>query len=443
MKKKIISFVSALAAVAAVLPGMNITDLNTISDITANAADIYVNNYSDMGWYTIGDDWYYYDKNGNLVRDYWIQYEGDWYYLKPDGKMAADEWLTIDGKDYYLQSNGIMLANTFIEHNGGKCYLDSEGAMVRDQWVADSNGDYHYIDKDGFDVIAPELFRTVGVKTTIEEQKIIQKKTVGDIDYTLIFDLNNWDKGAKPEQIIRICDLFWYSYPTMRARFVKDESENKVTITIEYSSTINSAALCGANHITLNNSHFTEYQTDYDAVTHELGHTLQNRLIKQDDTHFLWDSWDKSTLENPDYVEVFADYCRYMYAYNDGYYNDDHWTPYKEQKNNPNTHNSIRFLIWLDYKYSDENCDIIYNFSEVCRNSTYSPYQWRQAWKEIFRGSKLENRDIDDVWSEYFYRDTRFSNGDAKAPAIGEKSPLINEFDIRGRLKELHGEFLS
>ena len=469
MNKKLLSVISAMAAVAAILPGINYSNFNTAPELTANAAGIYESNGNDIGWKEIDNEWYYYDEYNNTVSDFWIVYANEWYYLKPDGKMAHDELRKIDNEQYYLKSDGSMAhdewrninnneyyfnnygdmaVNQFADHDGKRCYLGSDGSMVKNQWVKDDTGNYHYIDKDGYDVIAPDLFITKGVKTTIENETITQTKKVGGIKYKLVFDLRDWDKGAEPLQIIRIADLFWYSYPTMRARFVKDDIDENgnpkdVTITIAYSSTITNAAECLGDHIKLQNSHFTKNQTDYDAVTHELGHTLQNRLVQQSENNFIWQGWKDDKLENKNYSETFADYCRYMYAYNDGYYNDDHWTPLKEQNNNPNTHNSIRFLIWLDNKYSNEKCDIIYNFSEVCRKGEYSTYQWRQAWKEIFRGSKLENRDIDDVWSEYFYIDTRFSDGDAKAPAIGERSPLIEEFNIRSKLRELRGKFLS
>lgn len=53
------------------------------------------------GWVKQDGSWYYFDGNGNLVKNAW---QGS-YYLKADGKMAVNEW--VDGGRYYVGADGV------------------------------------------------------------------------------------------------------------------------------------------------------------------------------------------------------------------------------------------------------------------------------------------------------------------------------------------------
>ncbi|VKA07370.1 choline binding protein [Streptococcus pneumoniae] len=53
------------------------------------------------GWVKQDGSWYYFDGNGNLVKNAW---QGN-YYLKSDGKMAVNEW--VDGGRYYVGADGV------------------------------------------------------------------------------------------------------------------------------------------------------------------------------------------------------------------------------------------------------------------------------------------------------------------------------------------------
>ncbi|HGQ2814884.1 excalibur calcium-binding domain-containing protein, partial [Streptococcus pneumoniae] len=56
------------------------------------------------GWVKQDGSWYYFDGNGNLVKNAW---QGN-YYLKADGKMAQSEWIYDSSYQawYYLTSDG-------------------------------------------------------------------------------------------------------------------------------------------------------------------------------------------------------------------------------------------------------------------------------------------------------------------------------------------------
>ena len=56
------------------------------------------------GWVKQDGSWYYFDGNGNPVKNAW---QGS-YYLKADGKMAQSEWIYDSSYQawYYLKSDG-------------------------------------------------------------------------------------------------------------------------------------------------------------------------------------------------------------------------------------------------------------------------------------------------------------------------------------------------
>ena len=60
---------------------------------------------------------YYFDLQGNLVRNRWIEYKygysyydtvSDWYYAKADGSLCMDEWLNLGGTWYYFSGIWMM-----------------------------------------------------------------------------------------------------------------------------------------------------------------------------------------------------------------------------------------------------------------------------------------------------------------------------------------------
>ena len=78
------------------------------------------------GWNQIGEDWYYYDENGQMATGWklvgdgwfyldesgkmtigWIRIGEDWYYTDAEGRMVTG-WKMIDGALYYFHGNGKM-----------------------------------------------------------------------------------------------------------------------------------------------------------------------------------------------------------------------------------------------------------------------------------------------------------------------------------------------
>ena len=96
------------------------------------------------GWVKQDGAWYYFDGNGNPVKNTW---QGS-YYLKADGKMAQSEWIYDDSYQawYYLKSDGSYAKNAWQ----GAYYLKSNGKMAQSEWVYDATYQaWYYLKSDG------------------------------------------------------------------------------------------------------------------------------------------------------------------------------------------------------------------------------------------------------------------------------------------------------
>ena len=95
------------------------------------------------GWIKQDGAWYYFDGNGNPVKNAW---QGS-YYLKADGKMAQSEWIYDSSYQawYYLKSDGSYAKNAWQ----GAYYLKSNGKMAQGEWIYDSSYQaWYYLKSD-------------------------------------------------------------------------------------------------------------------------------------------------------------------------------------------------------------------------------------------------------------------------------------------------------
>ena len=106
----------------------------------ATAAQTNTTSSTTSGWVKQDGAWYYFDGNGNPVKNTW---QGS-YYLKADGKMAQSEWIYDDSYQawYYLKSDGSYAYSTWQ----GNYYLKSNGKMAVNEWV---DGGRYYVGADG------------------------------------------------------------------------------------------------------------------------------------------------------------------------------------------------------------------------------------------------------------------------------------------------------
>ena len=87
------------------------------------------------GWVSSGGAWYYYNNQGQMVKNAWA---GD-YYLGSDGKMVVKSWIYDNAYKawYYLGDNGVYKRNTWV----GDYWVGSNGKMTTNSWV--DNGRYY------------------------------------------------------------------------------------------------------------------------------------------------------------------------------------------------------------------------------------------------------------------------------------------------------------
>ena len=106
----------------------------------ATVAQTDTSSATTSGWVKQDGAWYYFDGNGNPVKNAW---QGS-YYLKADGKMAQSEWIYDDSYQawYYLKSDGSYDYSTWQ----GNYYLKSDGKMAVNEWV---DGGRYYVDTTG------------------------------------------------------------------------------------------------------------------------------------------------------------------------------------------------------------------------------------------------------------------------------------------------------
>jgi len=254
------------------------------------------------------------------------------------------------------------------------------------------------------------------VTTSIGRDTIKQSGKVNGTRFTLTIDLTKWAQKTSVNQIVTCSRLFWECYPRMYARFAKVSKCNTM-ITLAVENEGYAVASASPTRVHLHDEWLSKNPTDFDCLTHEFGHVAQN-------------AWTRGYLEYDNDIELFAEYCRYVYAFKNGLYNDDHWT-LATATNETNREKSKRFLVWLDYTYSTEDNDVLLKYFTACNNNQYKQADWAKAWQVIFAGTPLEGKTIDEVFAIYKSSDfgrlsTKVSNG---------KVPLLEKYDVREKVK--------
>ncbi|MBR6403030.1 MAG: hypothetical protein IKS48_06570 [Eubacterium sp.] len=258
-------------------------------------------------------------------------------------------------------------------------------------------------------------------------------KKINGITFSVSFSRGKNANTTRDDQIELLEKLFYQVYPQMYDRF-GGYKKSPTKIDVEFVHDYKYAGGSIGDKVYLNDAQFKN-NLGYDCFTHELAHALQN--VWDDKTKRYYD-WDRSKLEYDDFVENFAEYCRYVYGYNDGEYNDKGWELKSVKQGEDTRDNSDRFLLWLDWETTSSNKDIVRDFYEICTDGSFSRSQWHdKVWPILFKGTRFEGRNIDDVWKEY--RNSDFSHYGTKS-TNGYTPEIIRECkrggeDIRTYLK--------
>ena len=97
------------------------------------------------GFTRIGGKAAYFDSNGVMQRNKWIQYNGDWYYLNGYGAGVVKIWLQEGDKWYFMQADGTMAKNKWIKWYNKWYYVGSDGAMYANCYTPDG----YWVDSSG------------------------------------------------------------------------------------------------------------------------------------------------------------------------------------------------------------------------------------------------------------------------------------------------------
>lgn len=208
--------------------------------------------YIKSNWEQIGNQWYYFDKDGWMVTG-WLKLSDTWYYMNTSGARVSNCWTWVGNSCYYFDEDGKMEADTWI----GDYYVNADGAWVpgqkkddqkndqngsqnsnqnqtqtKAQWVKTSgrwwyrhadgsytksnweyiDGQWYYFDKDGW--------MTIGYQAVSGEWYYLQKSASpeGALTYTGVTsimgnsDLSS-DKNTVVNKMVRMFQKSGRSYP--------------------------------------------------------------------------------------------------------------------------------------------------------------------------------------------------------------------------------------
>ena len=97
-------------------------------------------------WLKSKQNWYY-QKQGQLVKDAWIKDQGSWYFMDDEGVMFNQTWLHQGGSWYAFKSSGAMISADWLYDNGSWYYLKDSGSMATG-WLK-TGGSWYYLNNSG------------------------------------------------------------------------------------------------------------------------------------------------------------------------------------------------------------------------------------------------------------------------------------------------------
>lgn len=97
-------------------------------------------------WVKEGNDYYYYDGNGQLLRSAMTP---DGYRVNADGKWVKGKWKQDKNGWWYEYEDGYYLSNTWKKIGRFWYHFKSGGYMSASRWVGSKAEGYYYVNKDG------------------------------------------------------------------------------------------------------------------------------------------------------------------------------------------------------------------------------------------------------------------------------------------------------
>ena len=162
----------------------------------------FINGIPATGWQRIGGNWYFFDEEGFMLFNTWIEDEAGRSWLTWNGTMAVSKWVLIDGDWYFFKENGYMAVNEWIPDNTNKCYVGEDGRMLRSTWL-EKDGKRVYVDSNGRIATNMWIHDEGGWMWTDSEGMIVKNKWIKSLDewYYLkangYMATNEWAKDKK------------------------------------------------------------------------------------------------------------------------------------------------------------------------------------------------------------------------------------------------------
>lgn len=109
--------------------------------------------------------WFYIQKNGYLLTDSWLEYNGEWYYFDDLGIMTSSGSITYKNKCYLFDSDGKWVQKQGWYKFYNWYYVKADGTLRTDGWVKDSKGWMYFTDYGA--IIASDTYHcgSAGFKT--------------------------------------------------------------------------------------------------------------------------------------------------------------------------------------------------------------------------------------------------------------------------------------
>ena len=95
-------------------------------------------------WKFINDNWYRYDKDGNMIKDSWFEEDGKWYYLESNGTMSKNEWVLVNGNWYFANVSGRIATNEWFMVDGKWYYAEGDGRIAQSKTLKIKNVNYTF-----------------------------------------------------------------------------------------------------------------------------------------------------------------------------------------------------------------------------------------------------------------------------------------------------------
>lgn len=99
-----------------------------------------------VGWKTLEDGKYYFDKNG-VRKKGWLTFNNKRYYFEQSGPMKKG-WRSIGGKKYYFDPTNGYMRKGWVEIGSDKYYMNRDGSL-HTGWRSLDNKKYYFVPKTG------------------------------------------------------------------------------------------------------------------------------------------------------------------------------------------------------------------------------------------------------------------------------------------------------